>query len=172
METESLTYNYLDDIDEIKKLWWLHDSFWHASLVREFDPETANRINLETSERLFRMLTMMLLKKGIITKPESIQGLMNIFKTIWKTCFFDDMYITDPITYEGNSATWIGSECNAYDSITKAGMAEDYACGCQAIRNGVMKALRLKPLHSIEESLVKGDGRCVIKLFFELSSPR
>ena len=46
-------------------------------------------------------------------------------------------------------------------------MTKGYACGCQAIRKGVMKALRLKPIHSIEESLVNGDGRCVIKFSFE-----
>jgi hypothetical protein len=27
-------------------------------------------------------------------------GLMGIFKTIWATCFFEEMYIDDPITYE------------------------------------------------------------------------
>jgi hypothetical protein len=34
------------------------------------------------------------------------------------------------------------------------------------VRNGVMRALRLKPLHEIKESLVKGDGRCVIEITF------
>jgi len=167
MKNGNRDYQYIDDIDEIKKLWWLHDSFWHASLMREFGPEKANRINLETNERLFRMLTMMLLKKGLIKKPESIEDLMGIFKTIWKTCFFDDMYVNEPITFDGNTATWTGCECNAYESISRADLISDYECGCKAIRNGVMKALRLKPLHTIEESLVNGNGRCVVKLVFE-----
>jgi hypothetical protein len=29
-----------------------------------------------------------------------------------------------------------------------------------------MKALRLKPIHGIRESLVKGDGRCVVTITF------
>jgi hypothetical protein len=29
-----------------------------------------------------------------------------------------------------------------------------------------MKALRLKPLHCIKESLVKGQGRCVVETTF------
>ena len=77
------------------------------------------------------------------------------------------MYINEPISYDGNRATWIGSECNAFESITKDGMVSEYECGCQAIRNGVMKVVRLKPIHSIEESLVRGNGRCVISLAFE-----
>jgi hypothetical protein len=45
-------------------------------------------------------------------------------------------------------------------------MTAGYACGCQALRNGVMKALRLEPVHSIVESLVNGDERCVIRFSF------
>ncbi len=71
------------------------------------------------------------------------------------------------MTFEGNVATWTGHQCNAYDSLNAAKMTKGYACGCQAIRNGVMKALRLKPIHSIEESLIDGDDRCVIKFSFD-----
>jgi hypothetical protein len=92
---------------------------------------------------------------------------MAIFKEIWEVCFFDDMYINEPVSFQGNDATWVGRQSNAYDSLNSANMTKGYACGCQAIRNGVMKALRLKPIHSIEESLVNGDGRCVIKFSFE-----
>ena len=159
--------NTIDSLNEIKKLWWLHDSFWHAAVVREYGHEKANEMNLDVNERLFRMLTMMLLRQGIIEKPKNIRELMQIFKIIWKTCFFDELYIHDPITYDGNKATWTGSKCQAYDSLAKAGMLDGYTCGCQAIRNGAMKALRLKPLHSIEESLVDGHGRCVVTLMFE-----
>lgn len=159
--------NSINSLNEIKKLWWLHDSFWHAAAVREHGQDKANQMNFEVNERLFRMLTMMLLREGIIKKPENIQDLMGIFKTIWRTCFFDNLYINDPITYDGNSATWVGSRCQAYDSLSKAGMVDGYSCGCQAVRNGAMKALRLKPLHSIEESLVEGHGRCVVKITFE-----
>lgn len=68
---------------------------------------------------------------------------------------------------EGNTATWTGSHCNACDSLVQGQMTVGYRCGCQALRNGVMKALRLKPLHSIEKSLVKGDGQGVIRFSFE-----
>ena len=78
----------LNTADEIKKLWWLHDSFWHATMVREFGHEQANSLNIEANERFFRMLTLRLLKQGIIKRPNSIQDLMGIFKTIWATCFF------------------------------------------------------------------------------------
>ena len=157
----------LNTLDDIKKLWWLHDSFWHATMVREFGHERANTLNLEANERFFRMLTLRLLKQGVITRPESIRDLMDIFKTIWSTCFFDEMYIHDPISYEGNTATWIGKDCHAYNSLTQGKMTDGYSCGCQAIRNGVMKALRLKNAHSIEKSLIRGDGQCVIKIHFE-----
>ena len=164
---EELNFNYIDDVNEIKKYWWLHDSFWHAAAVKEFGIEKGNKLNLEVNERTFRMLTMMWLRKGIIKKPESIEDLVSIYKTFWRSVFFDEMYYTEPITIEGNKATWFGTACNAYESLKKAGMTEGYECGCKALRNGVMKALRLKPLHTIEESLVKGDGRCVITFEFE-----
>jgi hypothetical protein len=51
-------------------------------------------------------------------------------------------------------------------------MLEGYECGCQSLRNGVMKALRLKPLHDIKESLVRGDGRCVIEITFSPDKER
>ncbi|MFT5700144.1 MAG: hypothetical protein ACI8ZB_003015 [Desulforhopalus sp.] len=157
----------MDQLNLTKKMWWLHDSYWHATVVREFGEEKANRINLEANERFFRKYTLLLLKSGEIKRPESIQDLMDIFKTIWGTCFFDDMYVNEPVTFEGDEATWIGCQCNAYDSLNAAKMTKGYACGCQAIRNGVMKALRLQPVHSIEESLINGDGRCVITFRFE-----
>jgi hypothetical protein len=153
-------------LDTIKRLWWLHDSFWHSALQKEMGDEAANRLNLEVSEKIFRMLTNMLLREGIVQRPKSIQDLMHIFKTVWKNAFFDDLYIDEPIEYEGNSATWTGTRCHAFDSLKRANMLSEYECGCQALRNGVMKALRLKPLHEIKESLVKGNGRCVIRLSF------
>jgi len=156
-----------NDIDSIKKLWWLHDSYWHATMVKEFGPEKANLLNLAAAEKFFRKYTLMLLKTGEITKPESIEDLVEIFRIVWGTCFPDGMYLDEPITFAGNSATWVGTKCHAYDSLRAAKMAKGYACGCQSIRNGVMKALRLKPAHSIEESLIGGDERCVIKFAFE-----
>lgn len=152
--------------ETVNKLWWVHDSFWHAALVREFGPFEASRLNLEVSERIFRLLTLRLLREGIIQRPRSIEELMFAFKTVWKNAFFDELYINEPITYEGNTAIWTGSECHVYDSLSKANLLEGYECGCQALRNGVMKALRLKPVHEIKESLVKGDPRCVIRITF------
>jgi hypothetical protein len=160
MENEDEQLNFT------KQLMWLHDSYWHACLVRELGEKKANQLNLEANERFFRKYTLMLLKKGEITRPESIKDLMEIFRVIWATCFFDDLYINEPVTFSGNEATWVGHRCNAYDSLCAAKMTKGYACGCQAIRNGVMKALRLEPRHSIEESLVHGDGRCVIKFTY------
>jgi hypothetical protein len=152
--------------DTLNKLWWLHDSFWHAELVKELGPVRANQLNFEVTEKIFRMMTNMLLREKMIRRPRSIQELMVIFKTVWKNAFFDDLYINEPIQYEGDTAIWTGTQCHAYDSIRKANMLEGYACGCQALRNGVMKALRLKPIHEIKESLVKGDGRCVITITY------
>lgn len=155
------------DIDSVKKLWWLHDSYWHATMVREFGEERANQLNLQAAEKFFRKYTLMLLKIGEIQRPESIEELIEIFRVVWSTCFPDGLYLDEPLTIEGNQATWTGSRCHAYDSLSAAKMAKGYSCGCQAIRNGVMKALRLKAIHSIEESLIGGDGRCVIRFSFE-----
>jgi hypothetical protein len=154
-------------IDNVKKLWWLHDSYWHATLVKEFGVEKANELNLAAAEKFFRKYTLMLLKTGEISKPQSIEDLVEIFRVVWATCFPDGMYLDAPIKIAGNTATWIGTECHAYDSLRTAKMEHGYACGCQAIRNGVMKALRLQVQHSIEESLIAGDGRCVIRFSFE-----
>lgn len=140
-----------EQLNTTKKLWWLHDSYWHATMVHEFGEEKANQLNLEANERFFRKYTLMLLKSGQIKRPESIQDLAVIFKKIWKDCFFDDMYVNDPMMFDGSTATWTGTQCNAFDSLTSAKMTNGYACGCQAIRNGVMKALRLKPIHSIKK---------------------
>ncbi len=153
--------------DTIRKLWWLHDSFWHAALVKEIGHEKANRINLDVSEKIFRMLTNWLLREKIIRRPNSIQDLMHIFKVVWKNAFFEELYINEPIEYDGNTATWVGFQCHAFDSLSKASMFKGYECGCQALRNGVMKALKLKPSHMIRESLIKGEGRCVIEVRFE-----
>lgn len=155
-----------NELNTAKKLWWLHDSYWHATVVRELGEEKANQLNLKANERFFRKYTLMLLKSRQIERPESIEDLVSIFKTVWATCFFDEMYLHEPITIENNEATWTGRKCNAYDSLKAAKMTAGYSCGCQAVRNGVMKALKLQPVHSIEESLVNGDERCVIKFSF------
>ena len=158
--------------DTIRKLWWLHDSFWHAALVRELGPEKANPFNLEATEKTARMLTNMLLREGVIRRPDNIRQLMEVFKAVWKNAFFNELYIDEPIEYKENRALWVGRRCHAYDSLKRAGLLSGYQCGCHALRNGVMRALRLKPLHSIEESLVKGDGRCVIRLVFVPFTPK
>lgn len=152
--------------DTVNRLWWLHDSFWHAVLIKELGPDRANRLNLEVSEKIFRMLTIKLLREKIIQRPRSIQELMFVFKAVWKNAFFDELYVNEPITYDGDTAIWTGTRCHAFDSLSKANMPEGYECGCQALRNGVMKALRLKPIHEIKKSLIKGDSRCVIKITF------
>lgn len=155
-----------DDSNSIKKLWWLHDSYWHATMVREFGVEKANELNLAAAEKFFRKYTLLLLKSGEISKPESIEDLVEIFRAVWATCFPDGLYLDEPITIEGNTATWTGRRCHAYDSLSTAKMDHGYACGCQAVRNGVMKALRLKPIHSIEKSLINGDEYCMIKFSY------
>jgi hypothetical protein len=152
--------------ESTKKLWWLHDSFWHSALVRELGATRANMVNLEVSEKIFRMMTITLLRERLIHKPRSIEELMHVFKTVWKNAFFDELYINEPISYEGDTAIWTGTRCHVYDSLRRANMLEIYECGCQALRDGVMKALRLKPIHVIKESLVRGDGRCVIQVTF------
>ncbi|MCP3888072.1 MAG: hypothetical protein GY702_04250 [Desulfobulbaceae bacterium] len=157
----------MEQVNEAKKLWWLHDSYWHATMIRELGTEKASQLNLDANERFFRKYTLMLLKSGKIKRPQSVEDLMEIFKVVWATCFWDDMYINEPITFDGNEATWIGHQCNANDSLRAAKMTEGYSCGCQAIRNGVMKALKLKPTHSIKESLLAGNERCVIKFTFD-----
>lgn len=164
----------MEEIDEVndqlnltKKLWWLHDSYWHATAVKELGVEKANLLNLQAAERFFRSYTLMLLKEKRINRPQSIEDLVAIFRYVWKTCFFDELYIHDPIEIKGNEAIWTGKKCNAFKSLSAAGMTQGYACGCQSIRNGVMKALKLKPVHSIEKSLVAGDDCCVIRFSFE-----
>lgn len=157
----------VDQLNTARKLLWLHDSYWHATMVREFGVEKANTLNIEVNERFFRKYTLMLLRSGVIKRPQSIEDLMEIFKLIWSNCFYDDMYINEPVVFEGNEAIWTGHSCSAYDSLKAAKMVDGYACGCQALRNGTMKALKLQPIHSIEESFVKGDGRCVIRFSFE-----
>ncbi|UCH07157.1 MAG: hypothetical protein JSV55_13960 [Deltaproteobacteria bacterium] len=156
--------------ETVNRLWWLHDSFWNAAVVRELGPVQANRLNLAVTERIFRMLTLMLLREKTITRPRSIQELMLVFKTVWNNAFFDGLYVNEPIIYKGDTAIWKGSRCHAYDSVNKADMLDGYECACPALRNGVMKALRLKPIHGIRESLVKGDGRCVITITFSPKS--
>jgi hypothetical protein len=152
--------------ETLNRLWWLHDSFWHAELAREVGPDLANRFNLVASEKIFRMLTIMLLREKIIHRPRSIQELMFVFKTVWKNAFFDELYINEPTEYEVDTALWTGTRCHVYDSLRRANLLEGYECGCRALRNGVMKALRLKPIHEIRESLVKGDSRCLIEITF------
>jgi hypothetical protein len=156
----------LSSKDTLRKLWWLHDSFWHAAIVKELGVERANQLNLEVSEKISRMLAIILVREKIIRRPRSIQELMGVFKVFWKNAFFDDLYINEHIEYEGDTAVYTGMRCHAYTSLSKARMLEGYECACQAVRNGVFKALRLKPLHRIEESLVRGDGRCVIRITF------
>lgn len=155
-----------DQLNLTKKLLWLHDSYWHGSAVKLLGNEMANKLNLQANERFFRKYTLLLLKSGEIERPNSVEELMAIFILIWKNCFFDDLYVNEPLTCHGNEATWTGHQCSAYDSLKAAKMTDGYSCGCQAIRNGVMKALHLAPVHSIEESLINGDGRCVIKFSF------
>ena len=162
----------LESKDTLRRLWWLHDSFWHAIVLKEFGPENANRFNLQASEKIFRMLTITLLREKCIQRPQSIQDLMLILKTVWKNAFFDDLYINEPIEYEGDTAIWTGTRCHAYDSLKRAKLLEYYECGCKALRDGVMKALRLTPLHEIKESLIGGDGRCVITLTFSPKGSR
>lgn len=87
--------------DSLTKLWWLHDSFWHAALVKEFGLERATQINLEVAEKLFRMMTNQLLREKVIQRPRSIQDLLSIFKVVWKNAFFDNLYINEPIHYDG-----------------------------------------------------------------------
>jgi len=152
--------------DPLKRLWWLHDSFWHAALIRDLGVAEANRLNLEVTEKIFRMVTNALLREGMVERPRDIQSLMGVFRAVWKNAFFDDLYVHDPVRFEGDTAVWRGTRCHAYESLKKAGLLEGYACGCQGLRNGVMKALRLEPLHEIEKSLVAGDDCCVIRVTF------
>ncbi|WP_319543303.1 hypothetical protein [uncultured Pseudodesulfovibrio sp.] len=164
---ESRIHALKKELNTTKQLWWLHDSYWHATMIRELGEERANQLNLEANERFFRKYTLMLLRSKAITRPTNIQELMDIFKRLWTDCFFDDLYVNDTITFEGNTATWTGCHCHAYDSLTNAKMTDNYACGCQAIRTGAMKALRLNPVHSIKKSLIRGDDHCVITTSFE-----
>ena len=68
-------------------MWWLHDSYWHATMVREFGEKRANELNLEANEKFFRKYTLMLLRSKQIKRPENIEDLMGIFKKVWADAF-------------------------------------------------------------------------------------
>lgn len=158
-------------VDTLRKLWWLHDSFWHAALVKELGFERANRINFEVASKIGRMITNQLLRsptiriflwmgcrkatEKVIQRPRSIQDLMSIFKIFWKNTFFDGLYINDPITYDGNTATWIGTRCHVYDSVRKGRMLEGYECGCQAVRSA--SALYINLIEGMSQIDRRGD---------------
>ncbi len=142
-------------VDTLRKLWWLHDSFWHAALVKELGFEQANRINLAAAEKLFRMMTNQLLKQKVIKRPRSIQDLFPIFRVVWKNAFFDGLYIDEPVAYKGNTAVWIGSRCHAYESVRKARLLEGYECGCQAVRSA--SALYVNLIEGMSQSDKRGD---------------
>ena len=59
-----MTVKYMElhvKLNDTKKLWWLHDSYWHATAVRELGEAHANKLNLEANELFFRKYTLMLL---------------------------------------------------------------------------------------------------------------
>ena len=64
-------------VDTVRRLWWLHDSFWHAALVKELGHERADRINLEvvSPTALYSDAPLNLLRTSCRMRQNMIEGM-------------------------------------------------------------------------------------------------
>lgn len=147
--------------------WWLHDAHWFAAVAQRWGVEEANTINLQAIERAARGAVLQLRRQGVVAPPESLRDLERIFRTMWWLFFPGGMYQSGTFCYEEDEARYIGCECHAYEQVKRAGMLGSYRCGCAAFRDGVRKGLGARFEHEIAESLIGGQGRCVVRFRLE-----
>jgi hypothetical protein len=157
-----------EEADLVRGTWWLHDACWFASVARRFGLAAANEVNQETLEKTVRGMVLQLRRRGILSPPASLEELCDSFYLVWRLLFPDGIYLDTTFEISGDVVEWVGHECQAYEQIRQAGWLKDYSCGCRAVRTGFARGMGIRLDHRIEESLVAGDGRCVVR--FRLGS--
>jgi hypothetical protein len=153
-----------EEADLVRRAWWLHDATWYAIVARRYGAGAAAEINLEAVEKAVRGFVLQLRRQGALRPPTTPEELCDTFFLMWRLLFPGGAYLDTGFTVTGDEAVWIGTECHAFDQVRRAGMVQGYQCGCRAIRDGFARGLGISLEHSIEESLVRGDPRCVIRL--------
>lgn len=146
-----------------QKNWWLHDAYWFTAVARACGMEAANTANLEATERAARSAALQLRKRGLLGVPRTAAELERTFRVMWGLFFPDGLYQESEFVWEGDRGEWSCTQCHAYEQVRRGGLLASYRCGCQAFREGVRKGLRAGFSHSIAESLVRGDPRCLVR---------
>lgn len=143
--------------------WWLHDAHWFAAVARLGGEEMANQANLAAIERAARGAALQLRRRGIMSAPRTMEELERVFRIMWWLFFPEGLYQSSVFTHTGDGGEWCGTECHAFEQVRRGGHLAHYQCGCRAFREGIRKALGADFDHEIVESLMAGDGRCVVR---------
>lgn len=152
--------------------WWLHDAHWYAAVAARWGAEEANSVNLQAVERAARGAVLQLRRRGLVAAPVTWAELERTFRLMWALFFPDGGYQSGTFHFEGDVGEWVATECHAYRQVKRAGLQNEYRCGCAAFRDGVRRGLGAAYEHEIVESLMRGDGRCVVRFRLEGGAAR
>jgi hypothetical protein len=149
-----------------RKNWMSHDARWQMTIVCEFGWEMGNKLNQIVIKQMGKTM-MQRLKKNI--EMPAIRTIKNLQK-IWVEAseLFWASHSKDIFSFPTENEVKITvHECKTNTNVRKAGVENEYQCGCFALREGIFDALSIKSQQSVRKCLKDGDNCCEISIKVE-----
>ena len=154
------------------KCWMTHDGSWFYNCVKEFDIETANKLNKAAIKTLSLIEMQRIVKAQGLSeiKIESFEQLKDFIGNSFSILKGDFMKFNYTFP-EHNVLHWEMETCFAFEGMKRIGVKDKYECGviyrvcCWLDALGVKYKLEPK----INECLLHTQDKCVGDLIFKFS---
>lgn len=149
---DSLSRN--DQQELLIKGWMGHDARWFMAVCQQYGIKVANKMNQNVARSVGVVETQRLMKALGISQARNPQEYL-AFQETGISLYGPELLDYEIKVINENSFRFIVGRCFAHESVTKAGIADDYECGIFARIQGWVDA------HGFQRELEPPLGKCL-----------
>ena len=151
-------------MDILRKTWLSHDARWQMAVFQECGWEKGNKLNQDVSRDIGKGMMHRLMKALGISKVNNIEELQALCSAAMELYYPPPNFVYQFERLNDTTILGIIKSCGSYENVKKAGVLDNYECGCFAMRSGWYESLGLEAQEKLGKCLKKGDDVCEISL--------
>jgi len=149
-------------VDQVRRWWWLHDSYWYHEIAERIGFERANEINRRVLRSVGRRVGREVLKESRrrladMPWPEVVDLFASCPRLMWPAPMLRATYrVTGPGSFEASVLRNF-----ALMMLLRVGAVEQYDCPCLDVREGWFEGLGLCVVENVcTQCLRRGGSAC------------
>lgn len=147
-------------IEAILKCWMSHDARWQFFTFQELGIEKGNELNQRVSHEIGKIMMHRALNALEITHVTTIEELQAILEAVMELYYPSSNFLYHFEQKSDATLRAIMEYCSIYENVKKAGIADQYECGCVAVHSGWFEAMGIEGEREMQECLKNSDKHC------------